>query len=588
MSGLDLITNGYFSTGPELNTNSNFSFLGSELLDNSNFTDTSDGWTLDETGGTVERIGGDYLTITGDGAGGRLGATQTFTCVVGNHYIARIDVLETDGLSNLSFNVSDDGWGDGETLILDFEEGVFAVETGGQLSITSAGVYQIGFTATATTMYVDTQYTALDNSGGSEIESTVGYISCRELQWELDTESTLIDRLHTSYDGTNSTSYIKQSDVTLESGDLCTTVVTLDNYVSGDLGQLTIGGDTITEPSKTVGDLVVYQYTPTYTGGDFTLEVEEFFDSNISGVSTYTIADGWTVGTGWLWNGSNFTYYASVGGAGNTNKITQDITLVSGSVYELVVNVTGIVNVTGSDCQVVYNGTTQNITSDGVATIEFTANSGSQEFGIQSTASTSGVEEWTLEFMELREVGTGRNMTTSFEETLSEPVVSLFITVDMYFDTESLYFWSGVGPKVIGGNTYLGAGNLLKVSAIEETSSISAKSALLNLSGVSPAILSLALSEPYQGRVCKIFFGFTDNPEDRVEMFSGYMDQMNIKEEATSSMIELVVENKLVDLERARVSRYNSGYQKSIYSSDKGFDFVDDLQKKKIVWGRKA
>ena len=46
MSGLDLITNGYFSTGPELNTNSNFSFLGSELLDNSNFTDTSDGWTL--------------------------------------------------------------------------------------------------------------------------------------------------------------------------------------------------------------------------------------------------------------------------------------------------------------------------------------------------------------------------------------------------------------------------------------------------------------------------------------------------------------------------------------------------------------
>mgnify|MGYP003681290352 FL=1 len=118
-----------------------------------------------DPGGTVERIGGDYLTITGDGAGGRLGATQTFTCVVGNHYIARIDVLETDGLSNLSFNVSDDGWGGGETLILDFEEGVFAVETGGQLSITSAGVYQIGFTATATTMYVDTQYTALDNSG---------------------------------------------------------------------------------------------------------------------------------------------------------------------------------------------------------------------------------------------------------------------------------------------------------------------------------------------------------------------------------------------------------------------------------------
>jgi len=39
-------------------------------------------------------------------------------------------------------------------------------------------------------------------------------------------------------------------------------------------------------------------------------------------------------------------------------------------------------------------------------------------------------------------------------------------------------------------------------------------------------------------------------------------------------------------LERARVARYSSGYQKTLYPNDLGFDFVEDLQDKKISWGR--
>jgi hypothetical protein len=66
------------------------------------------------------------------------------------------------------------------------------------------------------------------------------------------------------------------------------------------------------------------------------------------------------------------------------------------------------------------------------------------------------------------------------------------------------------------------------------------------------------------------------------------MDQMNISDSADTSTIELKVENKLIDLERARIARFTSGYQKSIYPNDKGLDFVEDLQDKKITWGRKS
>jgi hypothetical protein len=66
------------------------------------------------------------------------------------------------------------------------------------------------------------------------------------------------------------------------------------------------------------------------------------------------------------------------------------------------------------------------------------------------------------------------------------------------------------------------------------------------------------------------------------------MDQMNIQEEAETSSVELTVENKLVDLERARVARFTSGYQKSLYENDQGFDFVESMQDKQVSWGRKS
>jgi hypothetical protein len=70
------------------------------------------------------------------------------------------------------------------------------------------------------------------------------------------------------------------------------------------------------------------------------------------------------------------------------------------------------------------------------------------------------------------------------------------------------------------------------------------------------------------------------------QIFSGYMDEMNIDEGPESGTIELKVENKLIDLERARTRRYTSEYQKSVYPGDLGLDFVESLQDKKVVWGR--
>ena len=207
-----------------------------------------------------------------------------------------------------------------------------------------------------------------------------------------------------------------------------------------------------------------------------------------------------------------------------------------------------------------------------------------------------------------------RDLSSNTIENISQDVVYPFFAIELRFDGDNvLRLWTGQGTLVLeDGTNWIGTGNLLDISAIEETSELAVKGATLTLSGVPSEVISLALSEPYQGRVCNIYFGTLSQGSllqesssyillqdgSRIELetgekgfneiFSGYMDQMNIEESGETSTIQLLVENKLVDLERARVARFTSGYQKSIYAGDLGLDFVEDLQDQQIAWGRKS
>jgi len=202
-----------------------------------------------------------------------------------------------------------------------------------------------------------------------------------------------------------------------------------------------------------------------------------------------------------------------------------------------------------------------------------------------------------------------RDLTTTVSGALDDDVVYPFFAIELLFDDNPVRVWTGVGTLSLEGFDWVGSGQLITVSAIEETQEMSVKGATITMSGIPSELLSLALSEPYQGRVCNIYFGFDGNnnllQEDGdyilledgnkvgleiglVQLFSGYMDQMNIVDGPETSTIELLVENKLIDLERARIARYTSGYQKSVYPGDLGLDFVESLQDKDIVWGRSS
>jgi len=189
-----------------------------------------------------------------------------------------------------------------------------------------------------------------------------------------------------------------------------------------------------------------------------------------------------------------------------------------------------------------------------------------------------------------------RDLTADTITDISEDSVFPFFAVELGFDGDNvLRMWNGIGTLTLSNGTeWAGAGNFLDVSSIEETAEMAVKGATLTLSGIPSEILSLALTEPYQGRVCKIYFGtLTGNDQSTAEdnfneIFTGYMDQMNIDDGPKTSTIELTVENKLIDLERPRVARFTSAYQKGLYPNDKGLDFLEDMQDKPLTWGKKT
>jgi hypothetical protein len=181
-----------------------------------------------------------------------------------------------------------------------------------------------------------------------------------------------------------------------------------------------------------------------------------------------------------------------------------------------------------------------------------------------------------------------RDIETVVQQALDDDVIEPFFALELNFDSAPIRLWTGTGEATIDGNTYIGTGNLLDISSVEETSEMAVKGATITLSGMSSEVISLALQSPYQGRVCNIYFGIANGNtfSNLTQIFSGYMDQMNISEGPEFGTIELKVENKLIDLERQRVRRFTNQFQKSLYPGDRGLEFVENIQDKEVVWGR--
>jgi len=189
-----------------------------------------------------------------------------------------------------------------------------------------------------------------------------------------------------------------------------------------------------------------------------------------------------------------------------------------------------------------------------------------------------------------------RDITTAFKNSIEGAVVKPIIGIELEFSDGTLRFWNGYGNLTMtaGGSSkvFTGAGDMLGVSEIEESSTLSMSGVTLTLAGIKSSIIATALGANYTNRKGAIYLGLFDTSNnviaDVYTIFKGNMDVMNIQEGADTCLITLKLESRLITFEKSSNRMYTLEDQKVDFPNDVGFEFIPDLQDKEITWGKKT
>lgn len=205
-----------------------------------------------------------------------------------------------------------------------------------------------------------------------------------------------------------------------------------------------------------------------------------------------------------------------------------------------------------------------------------------------------------------------RNISQGMLDEFTSKSVNPIFLAELFFDSGTLRLWTGYGELEFNGETFFGGGNMIGISQIDETQQLEANGIVCTLSGIPQNLIALSLGERSRGRHFRLYLGgatskryiATEQDEGRIELengdgyillenqlidapkriFSGLMDVIEITDSGDTSNLRLSVENILIMGRRSKVRRYTPEDQKRFYPNDKGFDLINQLQDKEVVW----
>jgi len=189
-------------------------------------------------------------------------------------------------------------------------------------------------------------------------------------------------------------------------------------------------------------------------------------------------------------------------------------------------------------------------------------------------------------------VATRSGIDSSIVGKLEGDHVFVFWAVKAEFDTADVRLHTWKDELTINSETYEGAGTLLSIGDITDSSELKSDGVTVAISGMDTTVLGYALTENYQNRPITIFMGYLDGGGEKVSgvmtAFKGRMQAITITDDPQgASTVVVESENRLVDLRRPSNLRYTKESQKFIDSTDTAFNRVQQVQKQEIYWGRK-
>ena len=176
-----------------------------------------------------------------------------------------------------------------------------------------------------------------------------------------------------------------------------------------------------------------------------------------------------------------------------------------------------------------------------------------------------------------------RTLTTQIQNALAADVVRPVYLAYFDFAGGAVRTWTGPGDLSYDSQTWSSNGVVTRWPTITESIHLVANNSTLELSGNFAYGVDIADPAIYRARTCEIYLGFLDGngalPSTHVvKVFSGRMAQIGFVEDGEVDAYSLTVESRLVDLTKAKVTRYTHQAQLQRYPGDKGLEYAGNAQ----------
>ncbi|MGI9500208.1 MAG: hypothetical protein ACR2P3_09230 [Geminicoccaceae bacterium] len=172
--------------------------------------------------------------------------------------------------------------------------------------------------------------------------------------------------------------------------------------------------------------------------------------------------------------------------------------------------------------------------------------------------------------------------------SLDEEYVRRVIEPDVLFDSGELNIWNGSYPVEFDGRIYKPLAGLEGGISIIQSLDLDDVGGDIQLSGVRPEILAIALSEDFQNREARVYLA-ARNTQGGVGVaqleFSGFIDDIRIQEGPNTPSLEIILRGAFEDLDQASDIRYSAADQDEIDPHDTFFDFLQSAKEKQPPFG---
>ena len=181
-----------------------------------------------------------------------------------------------------------------------------------------------------------------------------------------------------------------------------------------------------------------------------------------------------------------------------------------------------------------------------------------------------------------------RSLDPSMQAALANGVIYPAILAQLTFKSGVQYVWTGIGPLLYDAQTYVGVGSLASIGTVTEGVEVRADGTSIGLSGIDPTLFAASMDDIQLGAPAKIYFALLSQGVvigAPYLLFSGQMDKPTVNTGPEAITINIALESRMSNLQRASQRRYTNADQRVKYPDDTGFVWVEKMNDIALVWG---